>query len=74
MIIIILAATYHSIIAHYELLGYFLPPRVNMPTEMKPSFNAKLNDCGLHYLQHESLETTSSQNSILLQNCLSESV
>ena len=66
---IILAATYH-----YELICYFLPLRVNVPTEMKPSFNAKHNNCGLHYLQHESLDSASSQNSILLQNCLSEYV
>jgi len=74
IIIIIPAATYHPVIAHYKLVRYFLPLRVNMPTEMKTSFNAKRNDCLLHHLQHESLESTSSQNSVLLQNCPLESV
>ena len=62
------AATYHCVIAHHELICYFLPLKVNTPAEMEPSFIAKHNNCGLHYLQHESLESASSQNFILLQN------
>jgi hypothetical protein len=73
-LITILDATYHCVTAHYELIWYFLLLRVNVLTEMKPSFKAKHNNCGLHYLQHESLASTSPQNFVLLQNCPSESV